>query len=88
MVCERHEEVMEQLDDHEDRIKYLEIADTETKTEMKNLISTVKELIQELREEKKQRQDDEKRRTQVLVGGMSTAIVIMVGFFIWYIQTL
>ena len=31
MVCERHEEVIEAIDDHEDRIKYLELADTETK---------------------------------------------------------
>jgi hypothetical protein len=45
MACDRHEEVMEQLDDHEDRIKYLELSDTETRVELKNLISTVKELI-------------------------------------------
>ena len=45
MTCDRHEEIIEQLDDHEDRIKYLELSDTETRVELKNLITTVKELI-------------------------------------------
>lgn len=45
MVCDRHEEVIELIDDHEERIKYLELSDTETRVELKNLISTVKELI-------------------------------------------
>ena len=45
MVCDRHEEVIEQLDDHEDRIKYLELSDTEVRADLKNLINTVKELI-------------------------------------------
>lgn len=43
--CERHEELVEYLDDHEDRIKYLELNDVEIRVELKNLICTVRELV-------------------------------------------
>lgn len=45
MPCDRHEEIIDTIDDHEDRIKFLELNDVEVRTELKNLISTVKELI-------------------------------------------
>ena len=36
----------ETLDEHEDRIKYLELADTETKMELKHLIRQVEKLVE------------------------------------------
>lgn len=95
MVCDRHDEVIEQLDDHEDRIKYLELADTETKAELKNLIVTVKELITELKEEKKERHEEKAQRMKDLeeqnkflfrsiIGAGGTLLVILIT---WYIQT-
>lgn len=45
MPCDRHEEVIEQLDDHEDRIKYLELSDTEIRADLKNLTSAIREMI-------------------------------------------
>lgn len=80
--CE-HTEMLEDLDD---RVKYLELSDTETKTELKNLISVVKELIVELKEEKKQRDIEKEKRNTFIIKVGGTAIIILVGFFIWYIQ--
>ena len=77
MVCERHEEVIECLDDHEDRIKYLELADTETKVELKNLIKQVEKLVCTI----------EKFMSNIYKGVLGAA-GIGVGFIIWYIQTL
>lgn len=77
MPCERHEEVMECLDDHEDRIKYLELADTETKTELKNLIKQVEKLVCTI----------EKFMSNIYKGVLGAA-GLGVGFIIWYIQTL
>ena len=45
MVFDRHEEVIEQLDDHEDRIKYLELSDTEIRADLKNLTTAIREMI-------------------------------------------
>lgn len=76
-VCERHEEIIELIDDHEDRIKYLELADTETKTELRNLIKQMEKLVETI----------EKfmgNTWRVLVGVATFGI----GFFIWYIQSL
>ena len=77
MPCERHEEVMEQLDDHEDRIKYLELADTETKTELKNLIKQVEKLVCTL-----------ERFMANIYKAVLSAAGVGVAFVIWYIQTL
>ena len=77
MVCERHEELVECLDDHEDRIKYLELADTETKTELKNLIKQVEKLVETL----------EKFMSNAWKVLMAVAGV-GVGFIIWYIQSM
>ena len=77
MTCERHEEVMECLDDHEDRIKYLELADTETKTELKNLIRQVEKLVVTL-----------ERFMSNIYKAVLGAAAAGVGFIIWYIQTL
>lgn len=75
MVCDRHIEVLESLDDHEDRIKYLELADTETKTELKNLIKQVEKLVESI----------EKLMSNAWKFIVGTACV-GIGFIIWYIQ--
>lgn len=81
MVCERHDEVMDCLDDHEDRIKYLELADTETKTEIKNLIKQIDKLVTTI---EKFMDKTASNTTKVLLGVATFGI----GFVIWYIQTL
>ena len=81
MVCERHDEVMDCLDDHEDRIKYLELADTETKTEIKNLIKQMEKLVCTLEKFMNKPASD----TMKLLVGVAT---FGIGFVIWYIQTL
>ena len=40
--CSRHIEIVETLDEHEDRIKYLEIRDTATSVQLENLIKRVR----------------------------------------------
>lgn len=77
MPCERHDEVMECLGDHEDRIKYLELADTETKTEMKNLIKQVEKLVSTL-----------ERFMSNIYKAVLSAAGVGVAFIIWYIQSL
>ena len=73
--CERHEELFECLDDHEDRIKYLELADTETKVELRTLIKNVEKLIETI---EKFSSNAWKLMSAVAIGG--------VGFIVWYIQ--
>lgn len=75
MVCDRHEEVMDQLDDHEERIRYLEIADTETKGEIKNLIKQMEKLVETM-------EKFISAAWKVTLG----ACGIGVSFIIWYIQ--
>lgn len=75
MVCERHTEVVEQIDELEERVKYLELSDTETRIELKNLIKQVEKLVETL----------EKLMSnawKVLLGASGVGI----GFIIWYIQ--
>lgn len=43
-VCERHEEIIEKLDDHEGRIRKLEISDAEMGEKIKNLIEKIDNL--------------------------------------------
>lgn len=81
MVCERHDEVMDCLDDHEDRIKYLELADTETKTEIKNLIKQIDKLVTTIEKFMERTSSD-------MVKGLIGVASIGIGFIIWYIQTL
>jgi molecular chaperone GrpE (heat shock protein) len=75
MVCDRHEEVLEQLDDHEDRIKYLELADTEIKADLKNLTKQVEKLVETI-------EKFMSNAWKVLLGVAACGI----GFIIWYIQ--
>jgi hypothetical protein len=75
MVCDRHEEVMDHLDDLYERVKYLELSDTETKTEIKNLIRQVEKLVDSI----------EKLMSNAwkfLLGVAGLGI----GFIVWYIQ--
>ena len=45
MVCDRHEEVMGQLDDHEERIRDLEIDNGKICEKLGGLTDSVKELV-------------------------------------------
>lgn len=78
--CERHTEVIEALDDFEDRIKYLEIRDTATSIQLENLIKRVDLLVQAI----------ENFMVSVrkgVIGTGSAIIMTLFGFLIWYIQT-
>ena len=44
--CESHIEIVEAIDDHEDRIRYLEIRDTATSERLDNLIERVNKLVE------------------------------------------
>jgi len=70
-LCE-HAEI---LDEHEDRIKYLELSDTETKTELKHLIKQVEKLVETI----------EKAMSNAFKIILSVA-GIGIAFIIWYIQ--
>ena len=76
MLCERHSEMAEQIDDLDERVKYLELSDTETRTELKNLIKQVEKLVETL----------EKLMSnawKILLGTSGAGM----GFIFWYIQT-
>jgi sugar-specific transcriptional regulator TrmB len=77
MTCERHEEVIEILDDHDDRIKYLELADSETKVELRNLIKQVEKLVHTI-----EKMFSNAWKTLIGVAGVG------MGFILWYIQSL
>jgi hypothetical protein len=77
MVCERHIEITESLDDLDERVKYLELADTETKTELRNLIKQMEKLVDTI---------------EKFMGNAWKALLGIaafgIGFFIWYIQSI
>lgn len=75
--CDRHIEVIEALDDFEDRIKSLEIKDTATSTQLENLIKRVDKLVETI----------ERFMTSVRNAGFAVGMVLL-GFLLWYIQTL
>lgn len=78
-VCERHVEIVECIDELEDRVKYLELSDTETRTELKHVLIKMNELMQKI--------DNFINSAQkIYVSGVGTALVLLVGFIIWYIQ--
>jgi len=45
LACERHEEIIDRLDNHGKRIGLLEVSDAEIKADLKNLIKQVERLI-------------------------------------------
>ena len=79
--CTRHIEVVEQLDELEERVRYLEIRDTATSERLDNLIAKVDKLVLTI----EHFMDSTRKLT---LGIASTTIMILVGFFIWYIQKL
>ena len=79
--CTRHVEVVEQLDELEERVRYLEIRDTATSERLDNLIAKVEKLIVCI--------DQFMGNTRkLLVGIAGTSIMVLVGFFFWYIEKL
>ena len=74
--CDRHMEMVECLDDLEDRVKYLELSDNEIKTELKNLMLRVDKLCQTI-------ERFMSGAWKLMVG----AAAFGVGFVIWYIQS-
>lgn len=79
--CTRHVEVVEQLDELEERIRYLEIRDTATSERLDNLIIKVDKLVTTI--------EQFMNSTRKLILGIAgTSIMVLVGFFFWYIEKL
>lgn len=79
--CERHIEIVEAIDDHEDRIRYLEIRDTATSERLDNLIERVNKLVETI----------ELFMSSVRKTAIATTtgfIMALFGFLLWYIQSL
>ena len=79
--CARHVEVVEQLDELEERVRYLEIRDTATSERLDNLIAKVEKLVTTI-------EQFMGNTRKLLVGIAGTSITILVGFFFWYIEKL
>lgn len=79
--CERHIEIVEQIDDLEERIRYLELADTKTSERLNNLIGRVERLVQSLERFMNQCRN-------FVIGASGTIILTLLGFLLWYIQKL
>jgi hypothetical protein len=79
--CNRHVEIVESIDDLEERVRYLEIRDTATSERLDNLIQKVEKLVTTI--------EVFMSNTRKLIMGISgTAIMVLVGFFFWYIEKL
>ena len=79
--CTRHVEVVEQLDELEERVRYLEIRDTATSERLDNLIAKVEKLVITI-------EQFMGNTRKLLVGIAGTSIMVLVGFFFWYIEKL
>jgi tetrahydromethanopterin S-methyltransferase subunit G len=79
--CTRHVEVVEQLDELEERVRYLEIRDTATSERLDNLIAKVEKLVTTI-------EQFMGNTRKLLVGIAGTSIMVLVGFFFWYIEKL
>ena len=79
--CTRHIEVVEQLDELEERVRYLEIRDTATSERLDNLIVKVEKLVTTI----EQFMDNTRK---LILGIAGTSIMVLVGFFFWYIEKL
>ena len=76
-VCERHVEIVEVIDEIDDRVRYLELRDTSTSMQLENLISRVDKLVKII-------EDWMAGARRVSYG----IIVTLIGFVFWYIQSL
>ena len=75
--CDRHQEVIESIDDLEDRVRYLELSDGEVKNELKNLLLRLDKLCQTI-------ERFMNGAWKLLVGVAAFGI----GFVVWYIQNI
>ena len=79
--CERHTEIVEAIDDLDDRVRYLELRDTATSGRLDNLIERVNKLVETI----------EKFMISVrktAIGTTTGVIMALFGFLLWYIQSL
>ena len=74
--CDRHLEILDTLSTHDARLTKMELADVETKAEIKHLIKEVERLVSTM----------EKfiaMYNKLIIG----SAMLGIGFIIWYIQT-
>ena len=74
--CDRHAEVIESIDDLEDRVRYLELSDGEVKNELKNLLLRLDKLCQTME--------------KFMSGAWKIIVAVAasgIGFLVWYIQS-
>ena len=81
MECDRHIEVVEALDDLDDRVKYLEIRDTATSVQLENLIKRMDKLVETI-------EGFMTSTRKCAIGTSSAVIATLFGFLLWYIQSI
>ena len=77
-TLERHEA---QLSDQGEQLNSIKLASAKTETIVQDLCEQIKELVSAMKEQ-------QARLTATLLGIAGVTIVTLVGFFIWYIQSL
>lgn len=88
-VCkEKHINVTAKLNEHDEHftkideeLDILKGASTRTETVVQNLCEQIKELVTTMKEQQSKQQS-------IVFGVMGTIITILIGFVIWYIQSL
>ena len=80
-IDEKLEQHDGRLDGHDDRLSKVENSQIRTEVVVQNLCDQIKTLVDTMKEQ-------QKAQTKMVLGIASTAIVILVGFFIWYIQSI
>lgn len=85
---ERHTNVVAKLNEHDehfikidDELDVLKGASTRTEAVVQSLCEQIKELVKAMK-------DQQAKQQQMIYGVMGTAILTLVGFVIWYIQSL
>lgn len=95
LCIERHKAIDEKLDAHGrrigvhgDRLDKLENSQTRTEVVVQNLCDQIKALVEAMQAQQVEQRQQQKEQTTRILGIASTTIVILLGFLIWYIQTI
>lgn len=74
--CNRHDEMQVTLKDHETRIRMLESADVKSEQQFITVFNWLKRIESGVEAINKR-----------IIQGMSAMILILLGFFVWFVQT-
>jgi hypothetical protein len=96
LLCEeKHKSIDEKIDTHEriltahsEQLVELKTTQIRTETIVQNLCDQIKSLVDTMRTERIEAQERQNKINALVLGCAGTTIVILIGFFIWYIQSL